>query len=328
MSKSIWVVAEFASEGISRTTKEVLGKAKELAGGDSASVTAVVCSPAGDAVAGDLQKSGAGKVLILEDPRFEPHRVEAHAAALAALVREKSPEAVLIPGSMNGRELGAALATDLGGGVIQDCIELVREGDLFLAKRPCFGGNLTAEMENRSDGTKIFTVRPKTFPLPEEGAAGGEVEKGTPALPDGDLKAKVLELIRETGKMVNLEEADVVVAGGRGLGEEDGFKVIQELADTLGGAVGASRAVVDSGWIAYQHQIGQTGKTVKPKLYIACGISGAIQHIAGMRTSDLIVAINKDANAPIFKMAHYGIVGDLFEVVPLLTEEFRKALSG
>lgn len=324
MAETIWVVAERAASGISRATKEAIGKAKELAGGP---VAAVLCGGGSDGEIDELKKAGAGRVILLEDPRLLPHRVDVAAPALAALVKERSPEAVLIPGSMNGRELAAALATDLGGGAVQDCIELVKEGRKFVGKRPCFGGNLTAEVENRSAGTALFTLRPKAFPLPPEGEGAGEVEKVAASLPDGDLRAKVLEVVREAGKAVHLEEADVIVAGGRGLGKPEGFDTIRELADVLGGAVGASRAVVDSGWIPYPHQVGQTGKTVKPKLYIACGISGAIQHLAGMRTADTIVAINKDGNAPIFKVAHFGLVGDLFEIVPLLTEGFKKALQ-
>ncbi|MFH1279108.1 MAG: electron transfer flavoprotein subunit alpha/FixB family protein [Candidatus Eisenbacteria bacterium] len=324
MAESIWVVAERAASGISRATKEAIGRAKELAGGP---VAAVLCGSGTDGEIEELKKAGAGRVIVLEDPRLVPHRVDVCAPALAALVKERNPEAVFIPGSMSGRELGAALATDLGGGAVQDCVDLTREGDKLIGKRPCFGGNLTAEVENRSAGTKVFTLKPKAFPLPPEGDGAGETEKVAAALPAGDLRAKVLEVVREAGKTINLEEADVIVAGGRGLGKPEGFDTLRELADVLGGAIGASRAVVDSGWIPYPHQVGQTGKTVKPKLYIACGISGAIQHLAGMRTADKIVAVNKDANAPIFKVAHYGLVGDLFEIVPLLTEGFRKALQ-
>lgn len=324
MSEKIWVVAERAASGISRATKETIGKAKEIAGGP---IAAVLCGP-GDAEAAELTKAGADRVIVLDDPRLAPYRVEAHASALAALVKERKPEAVFIPGSMNGRELGAALATDLGGGAVQDCVELTRDGETIIARRPCFGGNLTAEVENRSAGTKVFTIRPKSFPLPAEGAGGGDVEKVAATIADDDLRAKVLGVVEEAEKVVNLEEADVIVSGGRGVGKAEGFDTLRELANVLGGAIGASRAVVDAGWIPYPHQVGQTGKTVKPKLYIACGISGAIQHLAGMRTADVIVAVNKDPNAPIFKVADYGLVGDLFEIVPLLTEGFRKALQG
>ena len=329
MAASIWVVAQRGDSGISRTTKEMLGKATGLAGGDASAVTAVYCGVSGDGMADELQKYGAGVVFLLTDARFENYSSEYFVPALAALAKDKAPEIILVPGSLNGKELSAALAAALGGGAVQECTGIEREGDAVLGTRAFLGGNLTAVVENRSAGPKVFSVRPKAFPLPEEGAStGGAVETITPALPDGDPGRKVIEFKADEGKTVNLVEADVIVAGGRGLGSEDGIAVLRELADTLGGTVGASRAIVDNGWIPYAHQVGQTGKTVKPKLYIACGISGAIQHLAGMRTSDTIVAINKDEKAPIFKVAHFGVVCDLFDIVPHLTAKFKEALEG
>jgi electron transfer flavoprotein alpha subunit len=328
MAHTIWVIAERAASGYTRTTREALGKARDLAGGDASRVAAVVLGAGDEGDAASLYGAGAGHVVFLSDPRLVPYRVEGASAALAGLALERRPEAILIPGSLNGRELGAALAVDLGGGVVQDCTDLACEGGRWVGRRGVFGGNLTAEVENRSAGPKVFTVRPKAFPLAEGSASGGTSESVAPALDDAGLRAKVLEFVSEAGKSVNLDDADVIVAGGRGLGGAEGFRILQELAGVLGGAVGASRAVVDAGWIPYPHQVGQTGKTVKPKLYFACGISGAIQHLAGMRTADTIVAINKDPAAPIFKVAHYGLVGDLFQIVPLLTEGFRKALKG
>jgi electron transfer flavoprotein alpha subunit len=325
MAGSTWVIVERVPSGISRTTRELLGKARELAGGDA---VAVLLGEATDEHLQELGKAGAGQVIVLEDGRLNDYHADRVVAALTALAEEKNPEAILIPGSMNGRELGASLATALGGGVVQDCTEIMREGESWVGRRGCFGGNLIAEVENRSAGVKVFTARPKAFPVSDAQGSAAEAEKVAPSLPDGELRSRVLEVIADTGKMVNLEEADVIVAGGRGLGKPEGFEILSELAGVLGGAVGASRAVVDSGWIPYPHQVGQTGKTVKPKLYIACGISGAIQHLAGMRTADTIIAVNKDPNAPIFKVAHFGIVGDLFEVVPLLTKGFQEALQG
>ncbi len=325
MADTTWVIVERVPSGISRTTRELLGKAKELAGGET---VAVFLGEAKQEQLQELGKAGAAKVIMVEDPRLNDYHADLHVAALAALAEERKPAAILIPGSMNGRELGASLATALGGGVVQECTEIIREGESWIGRRGCFGGNLIAEVENRSAGAKIFTARPKAFALPAGEGGAPEAEKASPSLPEGDLRSRVLEVVADTGKMVNLEEADVIVAGGRGLGKPEGFEVLKELADVLGGAVGASRAVVDSGWIPYPHQVGQTGKTVKPKLYFACGISGAIQHLAGMRTADTIVAINKDPNAPIFKVADYGIVGDLFEIVPRITSGFREALQG
>jgi electron transfer flavoprotein alpha subunit len=325
MADSTWVIVERIPSGVSRTTRELLGKAKELAGADA---VAVLLGEVKEEQLQQLGKAGAAKVIVVEDPRLNDYHAELHVAALTALAEEKKPAAILIPGSMNGRELGASLATALGSGVVQECTEILREGDGWIGRRGCFGGNLIAEVEIRSSGAKVFTGRPKAFALSAEEGGTPETEKASPSLPEGDLASRVLEVVADTGKTVNLEEADVIVAGGRGLGKPEGFQVLGELAGVLGGAVGASRAVVDSGWIPYPHQVGQTGKTVKPKLYFACGISGAIQHLAGMRTADTIVAINKDPKAPIFKVADYGIVGDLFEIVPLLTNGFREALQG
>lgn len=328
MSHSIWVVAERIPSGVTRATKELLGKAHGLAGGDASRVAAVVLGTGGEALAPILYEAGAGNVLALEDARLDAHRVESAATALAALAVDRRPFVILLASTANGRELGAALAVDLGGGVVQECVEISIEGETVVGRRGVFGGNLTADVENRSPGPKVLTVRPKIFPLPPARSGGGGFEKIAPAFDDRDARARVLDLVSEAGKTVNLEDADVIVSGGRGVGGPEGFKILHELAEVLGGAVGASRAVVDAGWIPYPHQVGQTGKTVKPKLYVACGISGAIQHLAGMRTADTIVAINKDAAAPIFKVAHYGLVGDLFQIVPLLTAEFRKALKG
>ncbi len=329
MAGSIWVIAQRGESGISRTTKEILGKAGELAGGDRSAVTVVYCGTSADGIAEESQKYGAGHVCLLTDPAFENYSAESFVPALAALSKELSPEIVLIPATLNGKELAAALAAALGGGAVQECTEIFRDGDAVLGKRGCLGGNLEAVVENRSGGAKVFSVRPKALPLPEEGAStGGKVETITPTLREGGPRSRVVEFHADEGKTVNLVDADIIVAAGRGVGSQEGFAVIKELAEVLGGAVGASRAVVDNGWIQYPHQVGQTGKTVKPKLYIACGISGAIQHLAGMRTSGTIVAINKDEKAPIFKVAHFGLVGDIFEIVPQLTARFKEALQG
>ncbi|MEN6616104.1 MAG: electron transfer flavoprotein subunit alpha/FixB family protein, partial [Syntrophorhabdus sp.] len=192
--------------------------------------------------------------------------------------------------------------------------------------RAAFGGNYTVSVVNEKAAPQIATVRPKAFAMGEKGAGTAEVVKEAFSLSDGDLATKVVEFI-QSATAVNLVEADIIVSGGRGLGNEAGFEALQQLADLLGGAVGASRAAVDSEWIPYEHQVGQTGKTVKPKIYIACGISGAIQHLAGMRTSDCIVAINKDPDAPIFKAATFGIVGDYKEVIPKMIEKFKSKLG-
>ncbi|NNE08438.1 MAG: electron transfer flavoprotein subunit alpha/FixB family protein [Gemmatimonadetes bacterium] len=327
MSKTIWVVAQRGESGISRTTKEILGKAKELAG-DGGAVAGIYCGASKDGVAEGLQAAGASQVVLMVDPKLDTYVAETYTSALGALARDRKPDVILIPGTLNGKELAASLAASLDGGAVQDCTHLDWDGDVLVGTRAFFGGNLTATVENRSSGPKIFSVKPKAFPLPADGAGGGgDVEEVAPELP-ASARTTVVEFLADEGKTVNLIDANVIVSGGRGLGDPEGFEIVNDLAAALGGAVGASRAVVDAGWIPYAHQVGQTGKTVKPKLYIACGISGAIQHLAGMRTSDNIVAINKDENAPIFKVAHYGLVGDVFEIVPELTKKFKEALQG
>jgi electron transfer flavoprotein alpha subunit len=216
----------------------------------------------------------------------------------------------------------------LGAPLVVDASDIRAEGGDLVFTRPSFGGNLFSTIRTVGSGPRLATVRARAFPMPAavDGRAG-EVETVAPAIDDAAIRTEVLGFEAETGNVVNLVDANVIVSGGRGLGKPENFALVKDLADALGGAVGASRAVVDAGWIPYVHQVGQTGRTVKPKLYIACGISGAIQHLAGMRTSDTIIAINKDASAPIFKVATWGVVGDLFEVVPLLTKKLRARLG-
>ncbi|MBN1825256.1 MAG: electron transfer flavoprotein subunit alpha/FixB family protein [Candidatus Eisenbacteria bacterium] len=326
MANAIWVIAEATPDGISRATRELAGRAVELAGGDPSAVTLLFLGDGSDERVARLAEVGAGRVLVLDDPDLATYRVGPYTAAIAGAVRDGVPEAILVPASLNGRELGASLAVALDTGVVQECYAVEREDGRLVGARGVFGGNLTARIECRGGDPAIFTVRPKAY-SPAEGGGAATVEKRAPAAAPEGLVARVLELKPHPGETVQLEEADVIVAGGHGLGGAEGFGPLRELAAALGGAVGASRSAVDSGWIEYPHQVGQTGKTVQPKLYIACGISGAIQHIAGMRNADVIVAINKDPNAPIFKMADYGIVGDLFTVVPLLTQAFRESLK-
>jgi electron transfer flavoprotein alpha subunit len=223
--------------------------------------------------------------------------------------------------------VAAASAANLGFGLCTDSIGIKVDGGQIKLTRAAFGGNYTVTVVNEKAKPQIATVRPKAFAMPEKDPSkSGEVVKETFTVAEADLNTKFLEFI-QSKVMVNLVEADIIVSGGRGTAGEEGFNVLRDLADALGGAVGASRAAVDSGWIPYEHQVGQTGKTVKPKIYIACGISGAIQHMAGMRTSDCIVAINKDPDAPIFKNATIGIVGDYKVVVPKMLEKFKSKLN-
>lgn len=322
----VWVVVEHGPSGILSTSLEALGLARTLAA--PGGVSAVLL---GDAVAGraaEIFPYGADRVLAVLDPRLALYRTDPYASALGALIRERTPDLVLTAGSPRGRDLAAALAGDLGAPLVTDATDVRLDGEGLVFIRPSFGGNLFSTIRVAGDGTRLATVRARAFPVPERAdGRKGKVETVAAAIDDASVRTEVLGFEEETGAVVNLADANVIVAGGRGLGKAENFALVQELADLVGGAVGASRAVVDAGWIPYVHQVGQTGRTVKPKLYIACGISGAIQHLAGMRTADTIVAINKDPNAPIFKVATWGVVGDLFEIVPLLTKKLRARLG-
>ena len=244
------------------------------------------------------------------------------------MLEKYAPTSMLIGATPNGRDLGPRLSCRLGTGLTADCTALdIDEASGNIAwTRPAFGGNLMAVILCPDHRPQLGTVRPGVFKKPDAGEDKAEIIREDFHVPADQIRTTLLETIREAaGEIVDLEGADIIVSGGRGVGGADGFKIIRELADALGATVGASRAAVDEGWITHSHQVGQTGKTVGPKLYIACGISGAIQHLAGMSSSDVIVAINKDFDAPIFGVADYGFVGNLFEIVPALTAEIKKA---
>ncbi len=300
--------------------------AKQLADGFGSNVCAFVIGDKVDDLAKEAFAYGASKVVAVEGDVFKGFRGEAYAKAASFLLDKYKPEAALFRGTSQGVDVSAAAAANLGFGLCTDSIGLAIDGGKLKMTRAAFGGNYSVTVVNEKAIPQIATVRPKAFAMPAKDASkSGEVIKESFSLAEADLNTKVLEFI-QSEVSVNLIEADIIVSGGRGVGEE-GFKVLNDFAKMLGGALGASRAAVDSGWIPYEHQVGQTGKTVKPKIYIACGISGAIQHLAGMRTSDCIVAINKDPDAPIFKNASFGIVGDFKEVVPKLIDKFKTKLN-
>jgi electron transfer flavoprotein alpha subunit len=250
--------------------------------------------------------------------------------ALLECTEKYKPEIILYGATSTGKDLASAVATDMPTGLTADTTELdvEEETGLLLASRPAFGGNIMATILCKKYRPQMATVRAKVMKaLPPEPGRTGKVIEETISLKEEDIRTKVLEIVKETVKKVRIDEADIVVAGGKGLGSYEGFQLIHHLAETLGGAVGASRDVVEAGWIAHPNQVWQTGVTVTPKIYFAIGISGAIQHIVGMKNSGLIIAINKDKEAPIFQNCHYGIVGDAFEIVPVLIEQFKHALS-
>jgi electron transfer flavoprotein alpha subunit len=327
MSNDIFVwIEQFRGQPAS-VSYEALGLARRLADNWGSKVTA--CLFGGEGVAALAQEAlshGADRVLVAEDATLAEFRIEPQVALLARAVREANPAVVLIGATFRGRELGPALAVELDTGCVADCTALELEEGHLVATRPIYAGKLLCKCVIPERRPQIFTIRVRAFPRPEpDTARSGEVIQVQPGLTEEEIAVKVTGFL-EAAAGVSLAEASIIVSGGRGVGGPEGFAPIRELAEVLGAAVGASRAAVDAGWIPYEHQVGQTGKTVSPDLYIACGISGAIQHQAGMRTSKVIVAINKDPDAPIFKLAHYGIVGDLFKVVPALTAALRERM--
>jgi len=307
---------------------EALGTARRLADQLGGSATACVLGGAGtQALADDALAKGATRVHVAEDPELGDFRAAPYVSVIASLVREVEPDTVLISATLRGRELAPALAAELDTGCVADCTELQLEEGQIVATRPIYAGKLLARCVIPDARPRVITTRIRAFPPVEPGTGpGGIVLPVDSAISEADLSARVVGFDPVEGSL-SLTDAAIIVSGGRGVGGPEGFEPLRELAEVLGAAVGASRAAVDAGWIPYELQVGQTGKTVTPDLYIACGISGAIQHQAGMRTSKVIVAINKDPEAPIFKLAHYGIVGDVSEIVPAMTVAFVDALQ-
>jgi electron transfer flavoprotein alpha subunit len=323
----IWIFAEHRKGKIAPVTFELLGVGRELADQRGTGLSAVIFGSGVEQESERLIASGADRVYVADDPRLEHFREDVYGRVFEELVREQKPEIVLAGATAIGRSFIPQVANALGAGLTADCTHLaIREEDgMLLQTRPAFGGNIMATIECPRSRPQMATVRPKVMkPARPDENRRGEVIRVEPSDAALDSRVEVLESVQGERDYVNIQEVDVLVAGGRGLESEKGFALIRELAEELGGSVAASRAAVDSGWISYPHQVGQTGKTVCPKLYIACGISGAIQHAVGMQSAETIVAINKDRNAPIFDIATYSLVGDLFEIVPLLAAKIRE----
>lgn len=328
-TKDLWVFVETNEDGTAKNVGlELLTPGKMMAGKQGGALVAVVIGNNVDAAVKAASEHGADKVIVVEGPEYAHYTTDAYTIALVSLVEKYGPTSMLIGATNNGRDLGPRVSCRLHTGLTADCtaLDIDEESGNVAWTRPAFGGNLMATILCPDHRPQIGTVRPGVFKKSEPGAGSAEVIKEDIHVDAKDIRTQVLELIKEAdSENVDLEGAEIIVSGGRGVGGPEGFEPVKALADVLGGVVGASRAAVDSGWIAHSHQVGQTGKTVGPKLYIACGISGAIQHLAGMSGSDCIVAINKDPDAPIFDVADYGVVGNLFEVLPVLTEEIKKA---
>ena len=323
----IMIFAEYRHGKVVPVSFELLGIGRELADQQKVTLSAVLLgSGLGDA-ARDLVSYGADIVYQVDDPALEYFTDEIFGNILEDVVREQKPEVVLAGATAIGRSFIPLVATSLATGLTADCTQLeIRPDDgVLLQTRPAFGGNIMATIECPFTRPQMSTVRPRVMKAVQQDLnRKGEIINYQPQPERLQSKVKVLCSVLEEQDQVNITEGEIIVSGGRGLDNEKGFELIKQLADAVGGAVGASRAAVDSEWIAYPHQVGQTGKTVNPKLYIACGISGAIQHVVGMQSSETIVAINKDPHASIFDVATYGIVGDLFEVVPKLIEKIKE----
>ncbi len=324
--KGVWVFAEQREGKIQSVAFELLTEGKKLAQDLKTELSAVLCGDPGiEEEVEHLFSYGADKVYLITHPELKHYHTAPYTRAIAEAITKYKPEIVLLGATTLGRDLAARLAIRVGAGLTADCTGLAIDKGLLQQTRPAFGGNIMATIQTPRHRPQMATVRPKVFKKTRvESPKKGEVIKFTPVINAEDLLVKLLEIVEDESVKVNLAEAEIIVSGGRGLGEAKNFKLIEDLAAVLGGAVGASRATVDAGWISAHHQVGQTGKTVSPKLYIACGIAGKIQHLAGMQSSDTIVAINKDPDAPIFKVATYGVVGDLFEYVPLLTRKLKE----
>jgi electron transfer flavoprotein alpha subunit len=323
----ILVFCEFRRGELAPVSLELLGIGRKLADRRGVQLSALLLGHKTGETAQSLIGYGADIVYLADNEALREFRDDCYSEVTTALIREYKPEIVLAGATAIGRSFIPGVATALNAGLTADCTKLeIREEDgALLQTRPAFGGNIMATIVSESTRPQMATVRPKVMKQLEfNGSRVGKIIEITPTKQQLTSRVQVLESIIAEGGQVNIQEADILVSGGRGLESEKGFELIRKLAETMGAKVSASRAVVDAGWIPYPHQVGQTGKTVAPKLYIACGISGAIQHVAGMQSAETIVAINRDKNASIFNVADYGIVGDLFEIIPKLIRKIEE----
>jgi len=324
--RNVWVFAEQRDSALVSVSHQLMGKARELADTLGAKAEAVLLGHNLEPLAQELIADGADVVYLAEDPLLEHYRTDAYTTVLSGLIQSKKPEIVLFGATTVGRDLAPRISQRIHTGLTADCtgLDIDESERLLLQTRPAFGGNIMATIACVRHRPQMSTVRPGVMRVPQpDKTREGVVERVPVELGEEDLNVKILRVVKEARRRVNLEEAKIIVSGGRGLAGPEGFKTIEQLAEALGGEVGASRAAVDSDWIDHDHQVGQTGKTVHPDLYVACGISGAIQHQAGMKESKFIVAINKDPSAPIFQIADVGIVGDLYQVIPEIIKQLQ-----
>ncbi len=341
--KGVYIYAQQVDNEISPIAFELIGKAKELAKDLDTDVTAVLLGSDVKGLVDPLAEYGADKVIVVDDPALETYRTEPYAQALAAVINEFKPEIMLVGATAIGRDLGPTVSARVATGLTADCTVLEigdfplnalpgqedkQKHNQLLMTRPAFGGNTIATIACPDNRPQMATVRPgvmqKIDPIP---GAKAEVIEFDAKLEENDRYVEIMEVVKAVGKVENIMDAKILVSGGRGVGSKENFAMLDELAEVLGGMVSCSRAVVENGWKAQDYQVGQTGKTVRPNVYFAIGISGAIQHVAGMEESDIVIAINKDEDAPIFDVADYGIVGDLNKIVPALTAQLKAELG-
>jgi electron transfer flavoprotein alpha subunit len=325
MPQGVMVIAEQRDGEIRKVSYEIVSEGKRLADKLGQKVIAVLLGQNIEAKAASLGHYGADKIILADDAKLATYTPDAYAAVIGQVVKANDPAVLLLGASVQGKDLAARLSARLGVGMAQDCTAFSIDNGRLNAIRPIYAGKVYAKVTFSDHYPHIATARPNVMPMnPPDASKAAEIADAGVALDDGALKVKVAEVIKEAAGKVDLTEADKIVSGGRGMKGPEGFKVLEDLAAVMGASVGASRSAVDAGWRSHTDQVGQTGKVVSPNLYIACGISGAIQHLAGMSTSKVVVAINKDPEAPIFQKADYGIVDDLFAVIPLLAAEIKK----
>ncbi|HBJ2610956.1 electron transfer flavoprotein subunit alpha [Clostridium botulinum] len=325
--KGIWVFAEQREGKLQKVALELIGQGKELSKKLGVELTAVLLGYDIDDIPRQLISYGADKVLYVNNPLLKNYNTDGYTKVIYDLIQERKPEILLVGATYIGRDLAPRISSRLGTGLTADCTGLDIDNNTrnLLMTRPAFGGNLMATIICDSNRPQMSTVRPGVFQKLEKDAnRDGSIENIKVNLKESDIKIKIKEIVKLAKEIEDISEAKILVSGGRGLGSPEGFKLLRELADLMGGAISGSRAVVDSGWIDKAYQVGQTGKTVRPNLYIACGISGAIQHLAGMQDSDYIIAINKDESAPIMQVADLSIVGDYKKILPSMIDEIKK----
>ena len=327
--KGVWVFAEQREGELQKVSLELLGEGRKVADKLGVKLTALLLGNNVEALATKLAEHGADEVLVAEDKLLEHYTTEGYTKVICDLANEKKPGIIFVGATFIGRDLGPRIAARLSTGLTADCTSIdveVENGDL-LATRPAFGGNLMATIACPERRPQMATVRPGVFAAINTDASKCSIEKVEVKLADSDIRTTVVETVKTKKDVIDISEANVIVAGGRGVGSKENFALLEELAEVLGGVVAGSRAAVEKGWLENAYQVGQTGKTVKPSIYVACGISGAIQHVAGMQDSDMIIAINKDETAPIMKVADYGIVGDIKKVLPELIAQAKEAVN-